>query len=81
MNPSNFLATYGFYREGLTAAAGRLRAYMQKSESAVLDEPATAAALAAFLVRGLHCGALTDDETTELTGLDRATLDRLYLRR
>jgi len=78
---TRYTATYGFFRDGLAAAAARLRAYAEKAESDVLDEPATAQALAGFLVRGLDCGALDEAETYALTGLDRADLDRYYLRR
>jgi citrate lyase beta subunit len=78
---TRYTATYGFFRDGLAASAARLRAYAEKAESDVLDEPATAQALAGFLVRGLDCGALDEAETYALTGLDRADLDRYYLRR
>ena len=36
---------------------------------------ATARALAGFLARVLDCGAVTEPELGELTGLDRAGLD------
>lgn len=78
---TRYAATYGFFRDGLAACAGRLRAYAEGTDSNVLDEPATAQALAGFLVRGLDCGALDEAETRALTGLDRADLDRYYLRR
>jgi hypothetical protein len=39
-------ATYAFYRDGFTGAATRLHPYTQHANSAVLDEPATARALA-----------------------------------
>ncbi len=74
---SRYLATYGFYREGLPVAVERLRNYLGRMRGGVLDEPATAQALASFLIRGLHCGALDDAET----GFDRATLDALAGRR
>lgn len=79
--PTRFLATYAFYRDGMAAAGSRLSAYTTKADSGVMDEPATAQALAAFLVRGLHCGALTEEETFAGSGLDRTALDRLYLRK
>lgn len=78
---TRYAATYGFFRDGLAACAGRLRAYAEGADSNVLDEPATAQALAGFLVRGLDCGALDEAETRALTGLDRADLDCYYLRR
>ena len=72
--PTRFAATFAFYREGLDAAAGRLRTYVQRQDSGVLDEPATARALADFLLRGLDCGALSGAEVTEATGLDTDVL-------
>src|SRR5204862_1597470 len=50
---TRYAATYAFYREGFPAAADRLRAYLGGgARSGVLDEPATAQAMAALLVRG-----------------------------
>ncbi|WAL64238.1 aldolase/citrate lyase family protein [Amycolatopsis cynarae] len=74
--PTRYAATYGFFREGLPAAAVRLRDYAEAADSGVLDEPATAQALAAFLCRGLDCGALDEGEMP----LPRARLDA-YRRR
>jgi lipid-binding SYLF domain-containing protein len=68
--PTRFAATFGFYRDGLTTTADRLRRYVEQTSSGVLDEPATARALADFLARGLDCGALDDDEVRAGTGLD-----------
>ncbi|GAB3793631.1 DUF6986 family protein [Nocardioides ungokensis] len=79
--PTRFLATFLFYRSGLDTAAGRLRDYLGGAAGAVLDEPATARALAGFLRRGLHCGAVTADEMERLTGAPATTLDDLALRR
>jgi len=45
-----------------------------------MDEPATARALADFVVRGLDCGATDDAEVKELTGIDRHRLDVLAKR-
>jgi len=60
--PTRFAATYTFYREGFAAAVDRLRAYAEKTAGGVLDEPATAQALAVYLLRGLDCGALDEPE-------------------
>jgi citrate lyase beta subunit len=78
---TRYLAAYGFYREGLPAAADRLLRYLSRTGGGVLDEPATAQALASFLARGLHCGALDDAEVTTATGLPREALDALARRR
>ncbi|MFC7727796.1 DUF6986 family protein [Nocardioides sp. GCM10028917] len=67
--PTRFAATFGFYRDGLASAAGRLRTYVERRDSGILDEPATARALADFLLRGIDCGALSQTEVTEGTGL------------
>jgi citrate lyase beta subunit len=71
--PTRYAATYAFYRDGSASAADRLHRYTTKDAGGILDEPATARALADFLVRGLECGALREDET-DATGLDRAAL-------
>ncbi|MEV6911152.1 aldolase [Amycolatopsis sp. NPDC051071] len=60
--PTRFAATYAFFREGFPAALGRLRDYADKTGRGVLDEPATAQALASFLLRGLDCGAVDEGE-------------------
>ncbi len=75
--PTRFAATFAFYRDGFPAAAARLRDYVGRRESGVLDEPATARALADFLLRGLDCGALTWAEVAEGTGLDADRLGAL----
>lgn len=77
---TRYLATYAFYRSGLPAAATRLSNYLTRQASGVMDEPATAQALAAFVVRGLHCGALDDVEVAAGTGVDRPTLEALARR-
>jgi hypothetical protein len=71
--PTRFAATYLFYREGFAQAARRLRAYLGHGESGYLDEPATAAALAGFVLRGIECGAIdtTEFDTTGLAKLAR----------
>ncbi len=72
--PSRYAAVYAFYREGLDAAAERLRAYVGERGGGVLDEPATARALADFVVRGIDCGAVDLTEVIERTGIARQRL-------
>jgi citrate lyase beta subunit len=60
--PTRYAATYAFFREGAPAALARLDAYRRRRSSGVLDEPATARALARYLLRGLDCGALDATE-------------------
>ncbi|TDC25024.1 aldolase [Streptomyces sp. 8K308] len=83
--PTRYAAVYAFYRAGLDSAAARLAAYARTTgpgttggpPAAVLDEPATARALAGFLLRGLDCGALDLAEVTDRAGLSRAQLATL----
>lgn len=78
---TRYLATYGFYRDGFTGAATRLRNYVQKLDSTVMDEPATARALALFIHRGVVCGALTADEVAQHAGLSVEELRSIALNR
>lgn len=66
---TRYLATYAFYREGYPAAAARLRAYLAQEEGAVMDEPATARALAWFVLRGVQCDAISADEVADDIGI------------
>ncbi|GAA1827242.1 DUF6986 family protein [Microlunatus capsulatus] len=80
--PTRYLSTYLFFRSGLAGTGDRLRRYLAgRSDGGALDEPATAQALAAFLVRGAHCGAVTADEVAALTGSDLAVVAALADRR
>ncbi|MBS1675224.1 MAG: aldolase [Actinobacteria bacterium] len=72
--PTRYLATYAFYREGFAAAAKRLDNYLHGSDATIMDEPATARALARFVVRGLECGAVTADEVRAASGSEPAEL-------
>ena len=58
--PTRYAATYGFFTDGRDAAVTRLRRYLDRQAGGIADEPATARALAGYLLRGLDCGALTD---------------------
>jgi citrate lyase beta subunit len=78
--PSRYVAVFAFYREGLAEAAGRLRAYLGRSGSGFLDEPATARALADFLLRAVDCGASDDAEVQELSGASPQRLAELARR-
>jgi len=78
--PTRFAATYAFLRAELAASGDRLRAYVGRAATGVLDEPATAEALASTVLRGLECGAFGEREAFAATGLDRAALGRLARR-
>jgi citrate lyase beta subunit len=74
---TRYVATYAFFRAALPAATDRLAAYLDRRAGGVLDEPATARALAAVVARGLDCGAVDIGEVTAAGGPDRPQLDRL----
>jgi hypothetical protein len=65
------------FRAALPAGAARLRAYLDATSGGVMDEPATAKALAAAMVRGVDFGAVSADEASRTTGSDFAQLTRL----
>lgn len=78
--PTRYLATYAYFRAGLADAATRLRAYVGRVEGGVMDEPATAQALAGAVLRGVDCGAVSPEEVDTLTGIDRPALEVLARR-
>ncbi|MET1006071.1 MAG: aldolase/citrate lyase family protein [Propionibacteriaceae bacterium] len=77
--PTRYLATYAFFRAAMGPAAARLKRYVDtlsggSDTGGVLDEPATARALATALLRGLRCGAVDADEVLAASDLDEAAL-------
>src|SRR3954471_5320975 len=78
--PTRYAATYAFYRDGLDSAVERLRAYLGQGDSQFLDEPATAVALAGFVLRGVECGAVPEAQLAGI-GVDRSRLAQLARRR
>jgi len=72
--PTRYLATFAFYREAYPEASARLRAYLERTPGAVLDEPATARALADVVLRGVECGAVSPEEVAADIGIDRRAL-------
>jgi citrate lyase beta subunit len=75
--PTRYAANLSFFRSGLESATERLRSHFTRVGSTVLDEPATVRALAAFLLRGLDCGAVADGEVTTASGLNLNRLTEL----
>ncbi|MFC7675966.1 DUF6986 family protein [Mycolicibacterium sp. GCM10028919] len=78
---TRYLATYAFYRGAFGPAATRLRNYVHRLDSTVMDEPATARALANVIHRGSVCGALTVDEVEAATDLPMSTARDIALGR
>lgn len=80
--PTRYAAVYTFFLEGLDAAAERLRNFVQKAAQATLvgdvfDDAATGQGLLNYFLRAINSGALTEEETLNLTSL---TLDELRSR-
>lgn len=74
---SRYAATYLFFRRAFDPACSRLAAYVQRIEGDVMDEPATARMLSSALLRGIACGAFSQADVTDRTGLDQAALTGL----
>jgi citrate lyase beta subunit len=71
--PTRYGAVYGFFLEGLAAASERLSNFIGKAAQATLvgdvfDDAATGQGLLNFFLRGIACGAVTEDEALQ-TGL------------
>lgn len=75
--PTRYAATYAFYRQGLARATARLADYTRNTMSGIADEPATARALAAFLLRAVDCGAVDEAEVVGGTTLGTDALHSL----
>jgi citrate lyase beta subunit len=75
--PTRFAATFAFYRDDLADTTRRLRDYFARTDSAILDEPATVRALADYALRALQCGATTARELEAATNLDAQRLGEL----
>jgi len=72
--PTRYAAVFTFFLEGLAAASERLRNFVEKAAQATLvgdvfDDAATGQGLLNYFVRGINCGALSEREALELTGL------------
>ncbi|MDQ6830762.1 MAG: phosphoenolpyruvate kinase [Gemmatimonadota bacterium] len=79
---TRYLAVFAFFLESVDAAGARLKNFVEKAAQATLvgdvfDDAATGQGLLNFFLRGINCGAITEDETLTRTGL---TLDELRSR-
>ena len=77
--PTRYAAIYSFFLEGLNAASERLRNFVQKAAKATLvgdvfDDAATGQGLLNYFLRAVNCGALTEEEAMEFSGLTVAEL-------
>ena len=76
--PTRYAAVFAFFLESREEAAARLKAFVEKAAQAtmlgnIFDDAATGQGLLNFFLRGINCGALTEEEALA-TGL---TLDEL----
>ncbi len=76
---TRYAALYAFFLEGLDAASDRLRNFVQKAAQATLvgdvfDDAATGQGLLNYFLRAVNCGAITEGEALERSGL---TLEEL----
>ena len=77
--PTRYAAVFTFFLEGLDAASERLKNFVEKAAQATLvgdvfDDAATGQGLLNYFVRAINCGAVSEAEATERTGL---TVDEL----
>ncbi|MDO9356412.1 MAG: aldolase/citrate lyase family protein [Solirubrobacteraceae bacterium] len=76
------LVTIVTQRRRLPDATRRLRTYLANDlTAATVDEPATAQALAADVLRAVHCGAVDGAEIAQLTGASPSELQAMANRR
>jgi citrate lyase beta subunit len=65
--PTRFAAVYAFFLQSFETAAARLRNFVEKAAQATLvgdvfDDAATGQGLLNFFLRGINCGAFTEEE-------------------
>src|SRR5262249_19641946 len=80
--PTRYAALYAFFLEGLEAASARLKAFVAKAGQATLvgevfDDAATGQGLLNYFLRAWACGAITEREAVQKSGL---SLDELRSR-
>jgi hypothetical protein len=78
--PTRYAAVYTFFMEGLDAAAERLSNFVGKAAQATLvgdvfDDAATGQGLLNYFLRAINCGAITEHEAVERTGLTLEDLE------
>lgn len=77
--PTRYAAVYAFFLQSLDAASERLRNFVEKAARATLvgnvfDDAATGQGLLNYFLRAINCGALTEEEAVEVSGLTIAEL-------
>ena len=83
---TRYAAVFAFFLSGIDAAGARLKNFVQKAAQATLvgsdfDDAATGQGLLNFFLRGINCGAVSEDETLAMTGLTLEELrDRSFVK-
>jgi citrate lyase beta subunit len=72
--PTRYAAIYAFFLESLEAASERLKNFVEKAAKATLvgdvfDDAATGQGLLNYFLRAINCGAISEVEAIELSGL------------
>ena len=72
--PTRYAAVYSFFLESLDAASERLKNFVEKAAKATLvgdvfDDAATGQGLLNYFLRAVNCGAITEAEAVERSGL------------
>jgi hypothetical protein len=80
--PSRYAAVFSFFIEGLDDASTRMNALLASARpgsagppgGSVFDDPATGQALLNYFLRAMNCGAITEREAVDASGLSSAEL-------
>jgi Malate synthase len=77
--PTRYAAVYAFFLESLDAASDRLKNFVDKAAKATLvgdvfDDAATGQGLLNYFLRAVNCGAISEKEAVEFSGLSIAEL-------
>lgn len=75
--PTRFIATFDFFNRSLDSAVQRLGRYVRAESGSVMDEPATAKALARYILRSTACGAADITEMQSRVGVNQKVLQHL----
>ena len=72
--PTRYAAVYSFFLQSLEAASERLKNFVEKAAKATLvgdvfDDAATGQGLLNYFLRAINCGAITEEEAVNLSGL------------
>jgi citrate lyase beta subunit len=72
--PSRYATVYAFFLDGLDAASERLRRFVERAAQATLvgdvfDDAATGQGLLNYFLRAMNCGAITETEAVQMSGL------------